>query len=66
MVKDTQGRFDSNTLWGDGWGWALFKADNTDKLVTTNYKTECIESHLPARHDDWIYLSGYPVLADQD
>lgn len=62
MVKDTQGRFQGHPLWGDGWGWSLFNADQTDKTVTTNYKTECIGCHIPAREDDWIYLSGYPVL----
>ena len=24
MVKDTHGRFTTNPLWGDGWGWAQF------------------------------------------
>lgn len=62
MVKDTQGRFPSNPLWGDGWGWSLFNADQPDATVTRNYKTECIGCHIPARKDDWIYLSGYPVL----
>ena len=64
MVKDTQGRFSTNPLWGDGWGWALFNADEPGKPVTQNYKTECIGCHIPARNDDWIYLSGYPVLAE--
>ncbi|MGI9233007.1 MAG: cytochrome P460 family protein [Woeseiaceae bacterium] len=62
MVKDAQGRFPSNPLWGDGWGWSLFGADQPDSTVTTNYKTECIGCHIPARSDDWIYLDGYPVL----
>lgn len=62
MVKDTQGRFPGHPLWGDGWGWSLFSADQTDKTVTKNYKTECIGCHIPARKDDWIYLDGYPVL----
>lgn len=62
MVKDTKGRFQASPLWGDGWGWSLFNADQTDKTVTTNYKTECIGCHIPARKDDWIYLSGYPAL----
>jgi hypothetical protein len=62
MIKDTRKRFPSNPLWGDGGGWALFKVDQTDVPVTQNYKTECIGCHIPARDDDWIYLSGYPVL----
>jgi len=62
MVRDTKGRFPSNPLWGDGWGWSLFGADQPESTVTTNYKTECIGCHIPARKDDWIYLDGYPVL----
>ncbi len=62
MVKDTQGRFPSNPLWGDGWGWSLFSVDQIDKAVTKNYKRECLGCHIPARKDDWIYLNGYPVL----
>ena len=62
MIKDREGRFDAHPLWGDGWGWALFKAENPDSTVTQNYKTECVGCHIPAKGDDWIYLSGYPVL----
>jgi len=65
MVKDTQGRFSSNPLWGDGWGWALVNNDKTFKTVTKNYKTECLGCHIPARETDWIYLSGYPLLSNQ-
>ncbi len=64
MVKDAQGRFKSNPLWGDGWGWALFQADRPDTPVTQNYKTECLGCHIPARNDDWIYVSGYQALTD--
>lgn len=64
MVKDTKGRFESSPVWGDGWGWVLFSANDTTNPVTQNYKTECIGCHIPARDDDWVYLSGYPVLAD--
>ncbi len=64
MVKDTQARFEGNPLWGDGWGWVLFNADKPDTPATQNYKTECIGCHIPARDDDWIYISGYLVLAD--
>ena len=63
MVKDAEGRFGSNPLWGDGWGWVWFNSDQPDKPVTQNYKTECIGCHIPAREDDWIYLSGYPILS---
>jgi len=66
MVKDTEGRFSSNPLWGDGWGWALFNVDRPDIPVTKNYKTECVGCHIPARNDDWIYINGYPVLDSND
>src|SRR5215469_8105967 len=42
MIKDAKGRFPGNPLWGDGWGWALFKADAPDKQVATNYKKDCL------------------------
>ena len=61
-INRLQGRFSSNPLWGDGWGWSLFNADQAETSVTKNYKTECLGCHIPARNDDWIYLDGYPVL----
>lgn len=64
MVKDTKGRYSESPLWGDGWGWVLINADQPDTPVTKNYKTECLGCHIPARNDDWVYLSGYPVLTD--
>ena len=64
MVKDTKERFKSNPLWGDGWGWVLFNASDKITPVTRNYKTECVGCHIPARNDDWIYLSGYPTLSE--
>jgi len=27
MIKDDQGRYTNSKLWGDGWGWALYKSD---------------------------------------
>ncbi len=62
MVKDRQNRFPNHPLWGDGWGWVLFNADQPDRPVTTNYKIECTGCHIPARQSDWIYVNGYPVL----
>ncbi len=62
MIKDTQGRFKGNGLWGDGWGWALFNADDPATTVTEDYKAECIPCHVPAENDDWIYIRGYPEL----
>lgn len=64
MVKDAKGRFSASPLWGDGWGWVLFNADQPDTPVTKNYKTDCLGCHIPAQKDDWIYVSGYPILAE--
>jgi cytochrome P460 len=65
MIKDERGRFPGNPLWGDGWGWALFKSDAPDKQVATDYKKDCLGCHIPARGTDWVYLQGYPVLASK-
>jgi len=62
QIKDTKGRFQNNKLWGDGWGWALFKADAPDKQVATDHKKDCIGCHIPAQSTDWTYVQGYPVL----
>jgi Cytochrome P460 len=63
LIKDEKGRYPGNPLWGDGWGWALFKSDAPDKQVATNYKKDCLGCHVPAKATDWIYVQGYPVLA---
>jgi Cytochrome P460 len=63
MIKDEKGRFPDNPLWGDGWGWALFKSDAPDKQVATDFKKDCLGCHIPARTTDWVYVQGYPVLA---
>ncbi len=60
MIKDTKGRFKGNKLWGDGWGWSLFDAGKN--LTTKDYKAECIGCHIPAKHNDWVYVEGYPIL----
>src|SRR5215813_13931802 len=62
LIKDSKGRYKDNPLWGDGWGWALFKSDLPEKQVTTDYKKDCLGCHMPAKADDWIYVKGYPVL----
>jgi hypothetical protein len=62
MIKDEKNRFPNNPLWGDGWGWALFKADAPEKQVATDHKKDCLGCHIPARSTDWIYVQGYPVL----
>ena len=62
MIKDEKGRYPGNPLWGDGWGWALYKSDAPDRQVATDYKKDCIGCHIPAKATDWIYVQGYPVL----
>ena len=62
LIKDSKGRYLHNPLWGDGWGWALFKSDAPNKQVATDYKKDCLGCHIPAKTDDWIYVKGYPVL----
>ena len=62
LIKDAKGRYPNNPLWGNGWGWALFKSDAPDKQVATDYKKDCLGCHIPAKADDWIYVKGYPIL----
>jgi hypothetical protein len=62
LIKDSKGRYPGNPLWGDGWGWALFKSDAPDKQVATDYKKDCLGCHIPAKATDWIYVNGYPAL----
>ena len=66
MVKDEKGRYPGNPLWGDGWGWALYKSDAPDKQVATDYKKDCLGCHVPAKSTDWVYVKGYPVLASKE
>lgn len=62
MIKDTEGRFVDNPLWGDGWGWALYKPENPATNVATDYKNDCLGCHVPARDTDLIYVEAYPTL----
>jgi hypothetical protein len=62
MIKDEKGRYTNSKLWGDGWGWALYKSDAPDKQVAVSYKKDCQGCHIPAQKTDWIYTQGYPVL----
>ena len=64
MVKDTQNRFSDNPLWGDGWGWALFKPDQAKVNLATDYKVDCLGCHIPAKQNDWIYTEAYPILME--
>lgn len=61
MIKDSKQRFQSNPLWGDGWGWSQFDPA-TKKQISTNYKTDCMGCHIPAKQSDWVYTYAYPAL----
>ena len=62
MVKDTTERYPGNKLWGDGWGWSWFDATDPVKTTSTDYRTNCLACHIPARASDWVYVDGYPPL----
>ena len=63
MIKDSKNRFADNPLWGEGWGWALYKPDNPGKNVATDFQTDCLGCHVPAKDRDWIYTEAYPTLS---
>jgi hypothetical protein len=62
MVKDATGRFRDNPVWGEGWGWALFKPDGLDTNVAKDFRTDCLGCHVPAKGTDWVYVQSYPTL----
>jgi Cytochrome P460 len=62
MVKDSEGGHPGNPLWGDGWGWSWFDADQPIKSTSTDYRKDCLGCHVPAKSTDWIYTQGYPSL----
>jgi hypothetical protein len=62
MVKDSKNSHPGNKLWGDGWGWSWFDADNPSKTTSADYKVECLACHEPVRGKDLIYVDGYPPL----
>ena len=62
MVKDSSGLHAGNRLWGDGWGWSWFDADNPSKTTSTDYSVNCKSCHVPAQATDWVYVGGYPPL----
>ncbi len=62
MVKDATGRYPGNKLWGDGWGWSWFDATDPVKTTSTDYRTNCLACHVPARASDLVYVDGYPPL----
>jgi hypothetical protein len=62
MVRDSKGLHPGDKLWGDGWGWSWFDADKPSKTTSTDYKTDCLSCHVPARASDWVYVGGYTLL----
>ena len=65
MIKDAQNRYKDNPLWGDGWGWALYKPDDRATNVAANYRTDCLGCHVPAKDSDWVYTEAYPTLTSE-
>jgi len=49
LVKDEKGRYPGNPLWGNGWGWALYKSDAPDKQVAVDYKRIACRATSPQR-----------------
>lgn len=62
MTRDSKNSHPGNKLWGEGWGWAWFDADRPTKTTSTDYKTDCVACHEPARKSGMIYEEGYPSL----
>lgn len=62
MIKDSKNRFKDHPNWGNGWGWALYKAEDPKKNVSTDFNADCIGCHIPAQKTDWVYVQGYPAL----
>ena len=63
MVKDSTGRFPDNPVWGEGWGWALFKTGDQQVNVAKDFKVDCLGCHIPAKSTDYVYVDAYPTLA---
>lgn len=62
MIKDEKGRFPDNKHWKEGWGWALFDAQNPLTNVSQGFEQSCYACHAPAKQTDWVYINGYPSL----
>lgn len=62
LIKPPRSGGPQGPLWGDGWGWAKFNANTPDATITENYKTDCIQCHLPVESTDWVHVQGYPAI----
>lgn len=65
MVKDRQGRYPNNPLWGEGWGWAQFDPKDRSRQIAKDYKADCLQCHVPAKAADWVYVYAYPGLGEK-
>ena len=63
MVKGENQSHPTNPLWGDGWGWSWFDANNPNVTTSKSYSEDCRGCHLPATPTDMVYLQGYPPLS---
>jgi cytochrome P460 len=61
-VKDSKDSHTDNKLWGNGWGWSWFNVGDPIKTTSTNFRSDCLGCHIPAKATDWIYVQGYPGL----
>lgn len=66
MVKDEKRTFPGNPIWGRGWGWGLYLANDPKKNTCTDYKIDCLGCHIPAQKTDWVFRHGYPVLNETE
>lgn len=62
MVRDGHNSHRGNKLWGDGWGWSWFDADKPTATTSTDYRTDCLGCHEPARKTNLVFEEGYPIL----
>ena len=62
MVRDSRDTHRSDPHWGDGWGWSWFDAKDPNHTTTTDYRSDCLGCHEPARATELSYVQGYPVL----
>jgi hypothetical protein len=62
MIKDSKGRYRGSQLWGNGWGWALFKSNSPSRQIVIDYRKECLGCHVTAKQDDWVFVKEHPRL----
>lgn len=64
MIKDGKGRYPGNPLWGNGWGWALFKSNFPQRQVAVDFRRECLGCHTSAQQTDWVFVKEHPALSN--